>query len=163
MNILDKARKRDAEAFEILMRGELPGLYRIARTILDNDEDAADAIQEATLKCWLNLKKLRNDDFFKTWLTRILINECNTIIRNRRKTVSLDDIPEIPYEDPEAANGWQEITKKIEEKYRTVIEMFYVEEMSVKQIAKALIISEENVRIRLSRGRKQLKQILGDE
>ena len=92
-----------------------------------------------------------------------MINECNTIIRKRKNTVSLDDVPEIPYEDPELANGWQDITKRIEEKYRTVIEMFYVEEMSVKQIAKALIISEENVRTRLSRGRKQLKQILGDE
>jgi len=163
MNILDKARKQDPEAFEILMRGELPGLYRIAHTILNNDEDAADAIQETTLKCWLNLKKLKNDKFFKTWLTRILINECNTILRKRKNTVSLDEIAEIPCEASADPDDWKEITARIEDKYRTVIEMYYVEEMPVRQIAKALVISEENVRTRLSRGRKQLKQILGEE
>lgn len=160
MNLLKRAKEKDSEAFEILMRNELSSMYRVAASILQNDEDVADAVQETLLICWEKIGTLKNDSFFKTWLTRILINQCNDILRKRKPTVSIDEIQEISVLDSYDNREWKEITKLLDEKYRTVIELFYVEELSTREIAKALNLSEANVRIRLSRGRKQLKELL---
>lgn len=160
MNLLKRAKEKDSEAFEILMRNELSSMYRVAASILQNDEDVADAVQETLLICWEKIGTLKNDSFFKTWLTRILINQCNDILRKRKPTVSIDEIQEISVLDSYDNKEWKEITKLLDEKYRTVIELFYVEELSTREIAKAMKLSEANVRIRLSRGRKQLKELL---
>lgn len=66
-------------------------LYHIAKSILRNDEDCADAMQNALLHAFEKLHTLKNEKYFKTWLTRILINECNHIIRSRKD--------QVPYED----------------------------------------------------------------
>ena len=58
-------------------------LYRCAKCILKNDTDAADAVQEALLSAWRNLSSLRNEDYFETWLIRIVINECKRLIKKR--------------------------------------------------------------------------------
>ena len=79
--LVRKARKRDKEAFGQLIRQHTPGMYKVAKAILKNDEDAADAIQETALTCWEKLGILKKDKYFKTWMTRILINHCNQIYR----------------------------------------------------------------------------------
>ena len=56
-------------------------MYRIAWSILRNDTDCQDAVQDALLKAWANLSKLQNESFVRTWLTRILINSCHDILR----------------------------------------------------------------------------------
>lgn len=160
MNLIKKVKKKDSEAFEILMRDELPGMYRIASSILQNDEDVADAIQETLLVCWEKIKTLRDDSYFRTWLTRILINQCNDILRKRKLTISVDDVPEIAVTDNYYNDDWKNITKLLDEKYRTVIELFYVEELTTREISKVMGISEDNVRKRLSRGRKQLEALI---
>lgn len=160
MNLIERAKKKDSEAFEILMRNELPSMYRIAASILQNDEDVADAVQETLLICWEKMETLKNDSFFKTWLIRILINQSNDILRKRKHTVSLDEVQEVSATDSYDNEEWKEITKLLDEKYRTVIELFYVEELSTREISKAMEISESNVRIRLSRGRKQLEKLI---
>ena len=66
-------------------------LYRVAKSILHNDEDCADAIQNGILKAFQKLDTLKNDRYFKTWLTRIVINECYQIIRQAGRHVSLDE------------------------------------------------------------------------
>ena len=66
-------------------------LYHTARSILANDEDCADAMQNAILHAYEKLHTLRSEAYFKTWLTRILINECCQIIRSKKPTVSYED------------------------------------------------------------------------
>lgn len=158
MNLLKLAKEKDSEAFEMLMRNELPSMYRIAASILQNDEDVADAVQETLLVCWEKIGTLKNDSLFRTWLTRILINQCKDILRKRKPTVSLDEVQEISINDKYDNDEWKEITGLLDKKYRTVIELFYVEELSTREISKVMEISEANVRIRLSRGRKQLEE-----
>lgn len=162
MKIYEIAKRKDSDAFETLMRGELPGMYRIARSMLQNDEDAADAIQDTMLKCWEKMGTVKDFSFFRTWLTKILINNCNDILRKRKPTVTYDEIPEIPTVDDYFTDSWKEIVAGIDEKYRVVIELFYIEEFSTREIAKILKISEANVRSRLSRGRKQLEKFITD-
>ena len=67
----------DADAFLELMEKNSLAMYKVARGILDNDEDAADAMQDTILTCFEKIHTLKNPEYFKTWMIRILINECN--------------------------------------------------------------------------------------
>ena len=69
----------DADAFLELMEKNSLAMYKVARGILDNDEDAADAMQDTILTCFEKIHTLKNPEYFKTWMIRILINECNKI------------------------------------------------------------------------------------
>ena len=89
-------------------------LYHIAKSILRNDEDCADAMQNAVLHAYEKLHTLRNEKYFKTWLTRILINECNRILRSRKISVPYDEY----FETQE-----QEQQEDYPEVYEAVMEM----------------------------------------
>ncbi len=160
MDLIKRAKNGDAEAFDLLMRPQLQRMYRIAISMLENEEDAADAIQETVLKCWQKVGQLKNEEYFQTWLTRILINQCKDILKARKKYVLVEEMPEIEYEDRYETDDWKAILNNLEEKYRVVMELYYVEGFSAKEIAKLLHIKEVNVRSRMSRGRKQLEQYL---
>ena len=162
MSLIEEAKNKDPDAFDRLMRTQLQKMYRIAVAMLQNEEDAADAIQETVLKCWQKIGQLRNDKYFETWLIRILINQCNDILRGRKKIVYVEDIPEIVHEDDYFTNEWKEILNGLNENYRVVIELYYVDGFSIKEIARMLHITDVNVRSRMLRGRKQLKQLLNE-
>ena len=66
-------------------------LFLLAVAYLHNTEDARDVVQEAALAAWRNLHTLRQPEYFKTWLTRIVINRCKSFLRSRRETVELSD------------------------------------------------------------------------
>lgn len=76
--LIKKAQHKDADAFVELMQENMKDMYKVARAILSNDEDAADAIQDTILACWEKIHTLKQEEFFKTWLTRILINNCTS-------------------------------------------------------------------------------------
>ena len=162
MSIIEEAKNKDPDAFDRLMRTQLKRMYRIAIAMLQNEEDAADAIQETVLKCWQKIGQLKNDKYFETWLTRILINQCNDILRGRKRFIYVEDIPEIVHEDNYFTNEWKAVLSSLNEKYRVVMELYYVDGFSTKEIAKMLHITDMNVRSRMVRGRKQLEQILDE-
>lgn len=68
-------------------------MYKVAKAILKNDDDVADAMQETILTCWEKIDSLKKEDYFKTWMIRILINQCNSIYRKRKKLVLDERIP----------------------------------------------------------------------
>ena len=160
MDLIKRAKEKDADAFDLLMRPQLQRMYRIAISILENEEDAADAIQETVLRCWQKIGQLKNEEFFQTWLTRILINQCKDILKTRTKYVLVEEMPEVEYREAYETNDWKTILNHLDEKYRIVLELYYVEGFSTKEIAKLLHIKDVNVRSRMSRGRKQLEQYL---
>lgn len=120
MNILvRKAKKHDQEAFAELMRENAKSMYKVAKAILKNDEDAADAMQETALACWEKINTLKKDDYFKTWLIRILINSCNAIYKQKMRFVPDENLPEELSFDEEYSNvEWKEFLNFLEEKYR---------------------------------------------
>lgn len=139
-------------------------LYHIAWSILGNDEDCADAMQNAILKAYEKRDTLRREAFFKTWLTRILMNECYSMLRKRRE--------QVPYEDYFAeqvqtqAKGESEVfaaVMALEEKYRIPVVLYYVEGFSVREIGKMLKLSCSAVKTRLYRGRNLMKADLTGE
>ena len=138
-------------------------LYGIARSMLKREVDCEDAIQNTLLRAYANLKTLRNDKFFRTWLTRILINECYRILKKERHLV--------PYEEAEnKSTEWEneysevyEALMTLKEPYRLAFVLHYIEGYSVKETARILKISETNAKQRLLRARSQLKEILKGE
>ena len=153
-----KAKERDPDAFTLLMDEQIQGMYKIARSILRNDEDAADAIQETILTCWEKLETLKVNQYFKTWMTRILINHCYNILNQNRKVAYMDQLPEIPTEFDHHELEWQEALSVLTEKYRLIIVLYYAQGFKTKEIAKILKLSDNAVRARLSRARAQLQK-----
>ena len=88
-NLVKRAQAGNKEAFILLMEEHKQALYKIAVSMLKNDADAADAMQDTVLSSFENLQGLRQPEFFKTWLTRILINHCNRILKERGKMVPI--------------------------------------------------------------------------
>lgn len=163
MNLIEEAKNRDPDAFDQLMQGQLKRMYRIAYSMLENDQDAADAIQETVLKCWEKIGQLKQEEFFQTWLTRILINECRDMLKSRKRVVYMEELPEVEYTEDYASEEWKEMLAGLGEKYRVVMELHYLQGFAANEIAAMLGISPMNVRSRLARGRKQLKQYLETE
>ena len=139
-------------------------LYHIAKSILRNDEDCADAIQNAVLHAYENLHTLRNEKYFKTWLTRILINECNHIIRSRKELIPYEDYFETQEQAPqEDYSEVFEAVMELDSLYRIPLVLFYVEGFSIREICRILKLSQGTVKTRLYRSRKLLKEKLAGE
>lgn len=136
-------------------------LYHIAKSILGNDEDCADAMQNAILHAFEKLHTLRNETYFKTWLTRILINECNHIIRSKREQIPYEEYYEARTMTPqEDVSEVFEAVMELEDNYRIPFVLFYVEGFSIKEICRILKLSQGTVKTRLYRSRKLLKEKL---
>ena len=157
-NLIKRAKNKDPDAFTQLMQSQMQNIYRTARAILLNDEDAADAIQETILVCWEKLKDLKEDKYFRPWMTRILINKCYEMIRENTRITYMDELPETAVEEEVSNLEWKEALAALDEKYRLVLVLFYAEGFHTKEIAKMLKIPNSTVRTRLSRGREQLAQ-----
>lgn len=72
--LVQKAKQHDKTAFTVLIEQNTKSMYKVAKAILKNDEDVADALQDTILTCWEKIGTLEKNEFFKTWLIRILIN-----------------------------------------------------------------------------------------
>ena len=148
----------DADAFLELMEKNSLAMYKVARGILDNDEDAADAMQDTILTCFEKIHTLKNPEYFKTWMIRILINNCNEMLRHKGRVFPAVEMEEGTFEEPGYLDcEWKEILASLDEKYKTGILLYYSKALSVKEIAALLGISQNTVLTRLSRARKQLR------
>lgn len=156
-NLIKSAQRKDADAFTKLMQSQMQNLYKIAAAMLYNDEDAADAIAETILICWEKMEQLKKPEFFRTWMTRILINECNDILRQRKRVCPVEEIEEVSKTTDEYENiEWMETMQGLDEKYRLVMILYYVNGLKTTEISSVLHMPVSTVRTRLSRGRKQM-------
>ncbi len=158
--LVRRAQAGDKEAFVDLIESCKQGLYKTALAMLRNEADAADAIQDTVLKSYENLQSLRKPNFFKTWLTRILINQCNRILKGRGYMVPIDEHPELEYTGQDTSGkDFIELLNKLEEQYRIVLYLFYVEEFSIREISVILDMNENTIKTRLSRGRGSFRKL----
>ena len=145
-------------------------LYHIAKSILKNDADCEDAVSEAIVKAFGNLASLKKDKHAKTWLTRILINECFHIRKQRKKVTLLSEEDAWVLERREENSGnlleverYSELYHfigKLKENQRLAVILYYYEGYSVKEIASIMEVTQGTVKSRLGRARKILKQYL---
>lgn len=160
--IIQKAKKHDKDAFAELMRQHKMSMYKVAKAILGNEEDIADAMQDTILDCWEKIHTLRKVEYFKTWMTRILINNCKAIYNQKSRWILNDEIPEEGAEDNDFSNiEWRDMMNCLNEKQRIVVELYYVERFKVREIAEILHIGQSAVKGRLQTARQKLEKYYG--
>ena len=158
--LIRKAKKGDKDAFCRLMDENVQSMYKIAAAYLKNDEDVADAIQDTIIVCYEKIDSLKERKYFKTWLIRILINKCNDILRKGKRECSYDVISEQGDAGMSTARyEFEELMNQLDEKYRTVLILYYAEGFKIREIAQLLEMEENTVKTRLSRGRKEVKKM----
>lgn len=96
-NLVVKAQRGDKQAFVHLMKEHELSLYKTAKAILKNDEDVADAMQDTIMTALEKIHTLKNLSYFKTWITRIIINKCNDILRKNSKVIQMNEYIDISY------------------------------------------------------------------
>jgi len=174
----------DKAAFEQMMRRHNRALYRTARSILNDDAEAEDALQDAYILVYRNMGKYRGESSLSTWLTRIVVNEAIARSRksNRRAEIiqlagdgaSFDttehDMDDATTEQPERAAMRADARRLIEQKidelpatFRTVFVLRALEEMTVEETAACLGIPDATVRTRFFRARSLLRESLARE
>ena len=141
-------------------------LYRVALSHLQNREDAEDAVQDAFAKYITAAPRFADEEQERAWLIRVTVNRSLDLLRKRkhRGYVPLEEIEETVAKDSgegsDAAEGIMDTLAKIPEKHRAAIVLHHLEGCSVEQTARALGISVSAVKMRLSRGREALKELL---
>ena len=159
-DLVTAAKNGDKEAFVQLIRINKQSMYKAAWVYLRNEQDIADALQNTILSCYEKIQGLREVKYFKTWLIRILINKCNDILRKGKRECSYDVISEQGDAGMSTARyEFEELMNQLDEKYRTVLILYYAEGFKVREIAQLLEMEENTVKTRLSRGRKEVKKM----
>lgn len=156
LELIKKAKGHDPDAFTTLMQSYMKDMYRTAVAIVMNDADAADAIGDTILACWEKLETLKNNAYFKTWMIRILINNCYDIRRQKERLTSMDDYEETAVTD-ESNLEFKELLSILDERYRIPMLLYYGQGYKIKEIAELLHIPISTVQTRLDRGRNKLK------
>ena len=178
--LVDRARAGDARAFTVLVERYERKIFRLAKNITQNDEDAEDVLQETFLKAYSHMDSFQGQSKFYTWLVRIAVNEALMKLRKRKsdKEVPLDEptdtgedtvVREIAVweDDPERKFGREELRRILENAidglrpaFRTVFVLRDIEEISTEETADLLGISVPAVKSRLLRARLQLREKL---
>lgn len=159
-----RAKGGSHEAFVNLIKPLEVQLYNTARSIVKKDEDCADALQETILKAYKSLATLEQPAYFKTWLFRILINECNMILRRRSQVVTVDNAQDIHHSTPNVCERMDlhDAVYRLEEVSRTIVILHYFRDLPLRQVAEMLDLSEGAVKTRLHRARNTLYEWLAD-
>lgn len=168
----------DRALFEVLMRRHNPRVYRTIRSILRDEAEVEDAMQQSYLLAYAHLAEFAGASSFATWLTRIAVNEAIGRLRRRGRLVRLAagneeeeramrtssmDTPEDGAATREAVRILERAIDRLPLPYRTVIVLRDLEQLSTADAASALGITDEAVRIRLHRARLALRDAYADE
>lgn len=164
--MIKRAQKGDKEAFIKVINKYTQDMYKVAKARLNSEEDIGDAIQETILSAYKNICVLKEVSYFKTWIIRILINKCNDIISKNKKIVYVDEY----YDDSSNINLstydtaieediiFSETLKILNEDYRLVVILYYVNGFNTREISEILKEKEGTIKSRLSRARQQLRE-----
>ncbi|MGL5752193.1 MAG: RNA polymerase sigma factor, partial [Paraclostridium sp.] len=139
-------------------------MYRFAKNILKNDVDTEDVVSEAILKAYKNKSKLKEINSFKSWIMRIVVNECYDLIKRNNKFDLTNDVETLNLVHHDNYGiSLREIVKQLNYEYSSVITLYYYEDMSIKEISEVLEIAEGTVKSRLNRAKEKLKVLLEHE
>ena len=155
----------DNHSFSMLVTAQTDTLYRISMSMLKNENDAQDAVHEAILLAYQNRSRLRQEQYFGTWLVRILINVCHKALKARKRYTDIaEPLPDIALRDnPYISVEIGEAIDSLPEKIRLTVILFYIDDYSIKEIKEILRIPEGTVKSRLNKGRELLKKQLEDD
>lgn len=140
--------------------------YKTAKAILKNEEDVEDALQDALEKAYKNIEKLNEERYFKTWMTRIIINKCYDILRKKSKVIPFES--EFVENVEEKSNfsekvEMQMILDKLDKDFKEIVILYYYNNFKQDEIARILDIPKGTVKSRLHRAKAEILKILNSQ
>lgn len=171
-HLIKKVQSGDELAFKQLTATIENDLYKIARTRLNNREDIKDAVQNTMIIIYEKAKKIRNIEYFKTWMFKVLINECNKIYNSNKKNIEVynqivTDYNFNTYEDSiQDVNdkmSFESMINQLNYEERIVLTLYYNSNLSCKQISSILKTNVNTIKSRLTRGKNKLKKYFEED
>ena len=173
--LVDKVKLQQPGAFDLLYDNFKDQAYRTAVFLAGNEEDGKDVVQDTFVTVYMQINKLKKSEAFIAWFYRILTNNARSILKKQKKELvqqkkeilreSIDVLED--FEDKliqrEEHNHIRKMINRMDEKYRTVIVLYYFNEFSVEEIADILDCREGTVKSRLFKARKILKHCLSEQ
>lgn len=160
-NLVLSSRNGDRSAYAGLVKAYSGRVFAICLGMLGHRDDAEDIAQQALLKGFTDINRLRDDGHFGAWISRITKNLCIDFIRRRKREQSI--LAKRAWVGRNGLNkysGLKNVLGELSEEYRLAIMLYYFDGRSTKNIAETLMISEAAAQTRLSRARKQLRKLL---
>ena len=165
--IVKRAKNGEIRALEELIHINEVKLYKTARSILADNDDIEEAIQQTIILVYKNIYKLKKEKYFTTWMMRILINECKKIWNQNSKRdkmfSDLEDHKEIVEKEQEDYGFVTKALNGLDKEFREVTILYYYDEFSVKEISKILNLPQGTVKSRLARARLKLNDLIKKE
>lgn len=156
--LVKKAQKGDADAFIELIERNRMTLLRVAYGYFQSEEDVADVMQETILHAFEHVKELRKPEYFRTWLVRILINNCNQMYNQNKKSCGLEEAAEIMQNISSPGDvEFHEMLRSLPEDSRVIFQLYYGEQFTTREIGEMLHMREATVKSRLHRGKLKLR------
>ncbi len=164
IQLVKKAVRGSKSAYGELIAEYQVYLYKTAFLYVKNEADSLDAVQECVMRGLLAIGKLKEPHYFKTWITRILLN-CIWQGKKQTQTVALEEYREKGVENYliEEKVDLYDAIDSLKEQYKTVVILFYFQELKIKEIARIMEIPEGSVKAYLYRAKKQLRRWLEGE
>jgi RNA polymerase sigma-70 factor, ECF subfamily len=172
LDLVERARRGDATAFDSLVERRVAPTFRLASAILGDPHEAEDATQEAFLSAWRNLPRLRDADRFDAWFGRIVVNACRASLRRRSPVVVLSVDATDPTPDPTAEHAFAGVagSDALERAFgrltvdqRSILALHHLEERPVAEIAATLGVPAGTAKWRLHDARRALERALEAE
>lgn len=156
--LVKKAKKGDGEAFISLVKQYEDVLYRTASRLLNNEEDVADVMQETIISAYENIHKLKNNEYFNTWICKILINKCNSLLNKNKNIFMMTNhvIPDKKRDDYEKIE-LEDALNSLNQANRVALTLYYIVGLNVREISEFLKEPEGTIKSRLSRAKIILK------
>lgn len=171
--LINRVKNGDTNAYKELIDSIKDILYRVAKSRLDNEDDIFDAINDTVFKAYKNLAKLKHNEYFKTWIIRILINECNKIYKkNERHHKLMKKLEENEYHNTNNSNPLTDVENKIifeklieilNHDEKTVFVLYFYGKYDTTEIAKLLKKSPNTIKSRLRRGKEKIAKYLEEK
>ena len=159
--LVEKAKKEDKQAFTNLILSIQRDLYCIAKSKIENENDIDDIIQETMIIAFLNIKKLKNNNFFKTWIIKILINNCNKFYK-RKKLKSIeqnDEVRKIRIKEIDMSNiEFEDLISFLKEDEKIILTLYYYLGYTTKEISQILNKREGTICSKISRAKMKIKE-----
>lgn len=162
---IKKAKQGDADKIGQIILENMQTLYRVAFGILKNDDEIYDAISATTVKVFENIHTLKKEEYVKTWIIRILINECYKICNKNKKIIYLENVQQknLVHNDTHEELEFKNLIRNLNDELKEIVILYYFEDFSIKEISKIIKIPEGTVKTRLSRARKKLEDTILNE
>jgi RNA polymerase sigma-70 factor (ECF subfamily) len=169
--VVQRVKDGESDIYEILMRRYNQRLFRVIRSILRDENETEEVIQDAYVRAYEHLDQFEGRSKFSTWLTKIAIYEAYARLKSRKRTSGVDDYmeqlmatsdrsPEERTFDSEVRSLLEIAVDSLSDEHRSVLIMRDIEGMSTSETAECLDITEENVKVRLFRARAAIRRQL---